>query len=187
MREPANPEEPAMTLTISTNESDSSAAEAVVNHHAQLLGSLALLADGVVSATAAGDVAATLQARDRLRDWCKNELLPHAQAEEHVLYPAAGVRPEGRLLIDGMLAEHSALAKLVDALDGDDPTRSPCWRNWSSARRIRSRSVISSAGQKCADCPSSAPRPDGGAGPHAVMSALHAPYDSRAPARSSLT
>jgi len=123
MREPANPEEPAMTLTISTNESDSSAAEAVVNHHAQLLGSLALLADGVVSATAAGDVAATLQARDRLRDWCKNELLPHAQAEEHVLYPAAGVRPEGRLLIDGMLAEHSALAKLVDALDGDDPTR----------------------------------------------------------------
>ena len=112
-----------MTFTISTNEADAAAAEAVVDHHAQLLGALALLADGVVDAAAAGDSAVALERRDRLHEWCQHELVPHAQAEEEGLYPAAHDRSEGRLLIDGMLAEHAALAKLVDALDSDDPTR----------------------------------------------------------------
>src|SRR5665811_1768406 len=118
-----NPQERTMTFTISTNEADAAAAEAVVDHHAQLLGALALLADGVVDAAAAGDSAVALERRDRLHEWCQHELVPHAQAEEEGLYPAAHDRSEGRLLIDGMLAEHAALAKLVDALDSDDPTR----------------------------------------------------------------
>ena len=110
-----------MTLTISTNEADASAADAVVEHHAQLLGALTLLTGGVFDAATAANPKAGLEARDRLREWCQRELIPHAQAEENVLYAAAQERPEGRLLIDGMLADHAELVTLVGALDSDDP------------------------------------------------------------------
>lgn len=110
-----------MTLTISTNEADAFAADAVVEHHAQLLGALTVLASGVFDAAAAGNSTAALETRDRLREWCQRELVPHARAEEKVLYAAAQERPEGRLLIDGMLADHAELVTLVGALDSDDP------------------------------------------------------------------
>jgi uncharacterized protein (DUF2249 family) len=41
--------------------------------------------------------------------WLHAELLPHAQAEEAALYPAAAAQPGGRLLVDGMLIEHRAI------------------------------------------------------------------------------
>jgi iron-sulfur cluster repair protein YtfE (RIC family) len=57
------------------------------------------------------------RARDELLDYLKAELVPHARAEEETLYRAAAAQPEGRLLIEGMLAEHRAITSLVEELD----------------------------------------------------------------------
>lgn len=47
---------------------------------------------------------------------CEREILPHAAAEEAVLFPAARRLPDSRLLIESLVAEHSCLTALVDAL-----------------------------------------------------------------------
>ncbi len=112
-----------MTLTISTNEADSEAAEAIVEHHAQMAGAVATLCEAVIAAAAAGAVEALRDARDQLADWCRTELLPHAFVEEEVLYAAARGQVEGRLLIDAMVVEHASLDMLTTQLESDNPTR----------------------------------------------------------------
>jgi uncharacterized protein (DUF2249 family) len=103
-------------LLLASTEADASAAAAIEQHHAELSGSLAAFVDAVVSAAAQGDGAAALAARDRLARWCREELLPHATAEEQTLYPAAHALDRGRLLVDGMLAEHVALTGLTQEI-----------------------------------------------------------------------
>jgi uncharacterized protein (DUF2249 family) len=49
--------------------------------------------------------------------WCTHELVPHALAEEKAMYPAAQVMSEGRLLVEGMLAEHQVITGLVHDLE----------------------------------------------------------------------
>jgi hypothetical protein len=44
--------------------------------------------------------------------------VPHAQAEERTLYPAAGDFVQARLLVDAMLAEHGVITGLVEDLAG---------------------------------------------------------------------
>lgn len=102
------------TVTIATSEADARAAEAVAAHHAQLVGALALRTEAVAAALrSGGDV---LAARDELLAWVRQELLPHAVAEESTLYAAAAARPEGRLLVEALLAEHGVITGLVDDL-----------------------------------------------------------------------
>lgn len=48
--------------------------------------------------------------------FCDREILPHAIAEEAALYPAARRLPDSRLLVESLIAEHSCLTALVDAL-----------------------------------------------------------------------
>lgn len=111
-------------LLLASTEADASAAAAIEQHHAELSGSLAAFVDAVVSAAARGDVATALAARDRLAHWCREELLPHATAEEQTLYPAAHALDRGRLLVDGMLAEHVALTGLTQEIaTAADPVR----------------------------------------------------------------
>lgn len=103
-------------VVIASNEAEAAAAAAVEQHHAQLAGELALRVEALLSAVSHADAAAAGAAQSDLSSWCTRELVPHALAEEKALYPAAQARPEGRLLVDGMLAEHAVLTGLVQEL-----------------------------------------------------------------------
>lgn len=96
-----------------SSQGDARAAEAVVRHHAQMAGALGARVDFLVAAAAQGDTEAFEAARSDLLAWCGAELLPHAQAEEETLYPAAHARLDARLLVEGMLSEHQLILGLV--------------------------------------------------------------------------
>jgi uncharacterized protein (DUF2249 family) len=101
-------------LKIASTEADARAAEAVEAHHAQMSGALALKVQAVAASVRSGGDASA--ARDDLVAWARHELVPHALAEEKTLYAEAGRRPEARLLVEAMLAEHGVIVGLVDEL-----------------------------------------------------------------------
>jgi uncharacterized protein (DUF2249 family) len=100
-------------VLIASSEADSRAAAAVVEHHAELAGGLAARTEALLVAAGRPDRAGSRSAADELVAWAERELVPHALAEEQALYPAAQATTEGRLLVDGMLAEHRAITALV--------------------------------------------------------------------------
>ena len=104
-------------IAIASNEADARAAEAVEQHHAQLAGVLAQKV-GLSVAVARTSRSLDLEVRADLVNWCRGELIPHALAEERTLYAAAGQRPETRLLVEAMLAEHRVIIGLIEELDG---------------------------------------------------------------------
>jgi uncharacterized protein (DUF2249 family)/iron-sulfur cluster repair protein YtfE (RIC family) len=111
-------------VVIASSAADAAAATAVEQHHAQLAGSLALRVEGVIAATASRNDGTADRARSELVTWCQAELVPHALAEEKAMYPLAQARPEGRLLVEGMLGEHVVITALVEELDRTtDPVR----------------------------------------------------------------
>lgn len=104
----------AMTdLTLASDPADAQAVEAVANHHAQLAGELTLL---VADLAGAAETESATAARDRLLTWARESLVPHAEAEEKSLYPAARELPQCKLLIDAMLAEHESIVRTVEEL-----------------------------------------------------------------------
>ena len=108
------------TVQIATGQADAQALETIKVHHAELAGGLALRIDGL--RRAAHDDARRPAARDDLVAWCHDELLPHALAEEEVLYAAARQLPEVGLLVTAMSDEHDLLGDLVATLEAaDDP------------------------------------------------------------------
>jgi uncharacterized protein (DUF2249 family) len=98
-------------VMFASSEADSRAVEAVEQHHAVLAGALSTHVERLL---AAGE--AWQPIRDRLVAWCRSDLVPHAQAEERTLYPAAGNFDRARLLVDAMLAEHGVISELVEDL-----------------------------------------------------------------------
>ncbi|QNN51439.1 DUF2249 domain-containing protein [Nocardioides mesophilus] len=111
-------------VVIASTEADAAAAAAVEQHHAQMAGALALRVETLVDAAARADEVNARAALADLTGWCEHELVPHALAEEQAMYPAARAKPEGRLLVDGMLAEHVVITGLVRDLTGAaDPVR----------------------------------------------------------------
>lgn len=111
-------------VVIASTEADARAAEAVEQHHAQMAGALATRVETLVGAASAGDGPRASEARADLVDWCDRELVPHALAEEKAMYPAAQAKVEGRLLVEGMLAEHQVITGLVQALSAtEEPVR----------------------------------------------------------------
>jgi uncharacterized protein (DUF2249 family) len=111
-------------VVIASSQADARAAEAVEQHHAQMAGELALRVEALVAAAAARDDRRASDERARLVDWCADELVPHALAEEKAMYPAAQGTAEGRLLVEGMLAEHQVITGLVRQVDeAGDPVR----------------------------------------------------------------
>jgi uncharacterized protein (DUF2249 family) len=105
-------------LVIASSEADAHAAEAVQQHHAVMAGALRVHTEALLAAVSRGDRAAAEQVRGEMSQWCADELVPHARAEEDTLYPVAGGTTEGRLLVEGMLGEHAAIVGLVDELAG---------------------------------------------------------------------
>lgn len=111
-------------VVIASSEADARAADAVVQHHAHMAGELTARVEALVAAAAAGDTDRAAAASDELTHWCSRELVPHAVAEETAMYPAAQGMSEGRLLVAGMLAEHTVITGLVDQLvDAAEPVR----------------------------------------------------------------
>ncbi|MEU9792558.1 DUF2249 domain-containing protein [Streptomyces sparsogenes] len=102
-------------LTLASAPEDAEALDAAERHHARLAGELAGRVTMLLTA-ADRDPGAAERLRTGLVAFCDSEILPHAAAEESVLYPAARRLPDSRLLIEGLIAEHSCLIALVDAL-----------------------------------------------------------------------
>lgn len=111
-------------VVVASTEADSTAVEAIVQHHAQLAGALGARADAVLAAALRQDDAAAKAAAADLTAWCDKELLPHAAAEEGTIYSVARGNDKARLLVDAMLEEHRVLTKAVDDIrTAPDPVR----------------------------------------------------------------
>ncbi|HEY7224137.1 MAG TPA: hemerythrin domain-containing protein [Micromonosporaceae bacterium] len=102
---------------MSQTDSDHAAADAVVAHHSELAAALTRHVASVRAAARAGSDARWREPRQRLVTWLRTELLPHAAAEETAMYRPAMAQDRGRLLVEGMLAEHRAIGRLVAELE----------------------------------------------------------------------
>src|SRR5690606_1154217 len=97
---------------------DQDAAAAVVRHHAQLAADLERRIAAVLDAAERGLSEEEAQrARHDLLAWLHHELMPHAQAEEQTLYPAAAADPAATALVTGMTKEHVAIGALVGEVE----------------------------------------------------------------------
>ncbi|MDP4015397.1 MAG: hemerythrin domain-containing protein [Candidatus Nanopelagicales bacterium] len=103
-------------ITLGSDSEESAAVAAVVRHHGAMTARVAELAGGVVDAVTDGaDVSG---AKTALVSYMRDEVLPHALAEESTLYRAAAEEDRARMLIDAMIAEHALIFVLIDCLDG---------------------------------------------------------------------
>jgi hypothetical protein len=100
-----------MSTTFETR--DEAAASRIRAHHAHMVTDLERLVDSLASSGAEDFDAA----RERLVHWLRTELAPHAAGEEQTFYPAAGGTEAGRLLIQGMIAEHGVILGLVEQVE----------------------------------------------------------------------
>lgn len=109
------PHPPFQTLADDTA-ANATAARSVVRHHAQLAAGLDQSVEALLRLVDGEQLIRAETARQDLLGYVRREILPHALAEESVLYPPAAAVAEGRLLVDGMIGEHRALTALVDEL-----------------------------------------------------------------------
>jgi len=86
----------------------------IIHHHAMLRRGLERRA-GTLREAVDGGVPFERQ-MTILRDYLADEILPHAEAEERTLYPAAVTQARGRELVSALTAEHHALAYLAGRL-----------------------------------------------------------------------
>lgn len=106
------------TVSLASSPADSQALAAIEQHHAELVGGLSTRTAALLAAVRRG--AGWSDARDALVAWCRAEILPHAEAEEATLYPAARALPALEVLIRAMSHEHALLGELVARLDAAD-------------------------------------------------------------------
>lgn len=97
---------------------EAEALAAVERHHGSMLRRLTALTDALTSAVENHDSVSEHDAHEVLLEWCENELVPHALAEEGPLYSGPRETAEGRLLVEGMLAEHQVIVALVEEFRG---------------------------------------------------------------------
>lgn len=95
---------------------DAVAAQMVVRHHRELATGLDERVEACLHLVEDEYLIRAEQARVDLLAFLRQELIPHARAEEQTLYPAAAARPEGAALVEGMLGEHRAIIELVGEL-----------------------------------------------------------------------
>ena len=94
-----------------TNVAD--AVSVITHHHAELAEALTSRVDALVTAARLG--APYDEPAARLRELLVRDIVPHARAEEDVLYAAATAEALGPL-VAGMIYEHETLLTLADRL-----------------------------------------------------------------------
>jgi hypothetical protein len=101
----------------------------IVHHHAVLRRGLERRAGALCEAAENG---ARFERQLRsLREYLAGEILPHAQAEERTLYPAAATQARGSELVRTLTAEHRDLADLAGRLQpGADGTEAATVAEW---------------------------------------------------------
>lgn len=102
-------------MTTSTASPQQETVRAILDHHERLGRTLADHA--LTIARAVDQLVAPYERRDTLVAFLKEEIVPHAEAEEATLYKAAEEVPEARLLLRAMLREHAVLRDRVAALE----------------------------------------------------------------------
>ena len=107
-----------MDIVVASTEADLAAVEAIKDHHAAMAGALGARVSAVQRAARSGQ--GVPAARDAVVAWSRDELLPHAAAEEQTIYAAAGERTEGRLLVEALVADHRVITRLVDRVANAD-------------------------------------------------------------------
>ena len=97
---------------MSTHTDDAALADQSKEHHAAMIRDLARLSSDF--AAAATSRTQSTQAKQALEEWVRDVLIPHAEEEEVTTYGAARELPEGRLLIQSMLAEHALIRQTAE-------------------------------------------------------------------------
>ena len=98
-------------------QSSEHARAAILDHHTKLLHEMERRAGAVIAAAASG--ASYEHPVMALGEFVAGEVLPHAEAEEQTLYPAAEALPTAALLIKAMKEEHRQLGSLAGRLAED--------------------------------------------------------------------
>lgn len=97
---------------------------AVLSHHARLAASVDVAVRNVHDLTLGlGD---TRQARDDLLRLLRDEVLPHALAEERTYYAAGAGQPRTALLVAAMTQDHRRLEALVTHIAAADTALAAC-------------------------------------------------------------
>lgn len=109
-----------MTTSVApaATDSDTAALDAITQQQAELLGTVIAHATALLDASAAGSLEGASSARRDLVLFCRGAVLPRAIAEEDTIYALARELPDTRLLVDAMIADHRAMAELIDDLAG---------------------------------------------------------------------
>lgn len=101
----------------------------IVHHHAVLRRGLERRA-GALCEAAENGIGFQRQMRT-VREYMTGHILPHAEAEERTLYPAAAVQARGSELVRTLTAEHRELAYLAGRLQpGADGTEAATISEW---------------------------------------------------------
>lgn len=109
-----------MTTSVApaATDADTAALDAIAARNAAMVGTVIAHATALLDASAAGSLEGASSARRDLVLYCRGEVLPGAIAEEDTIYAAARELPETRALADVMIADHRAMAELIDDLAG---------------------------------------------------------------------
>lgn len=96
-------------------------ADVMMDHHAQMIGELKELANGITKNPASWD-----DARDAMVAYLHSDILPHAVAEESTIYQTAVQFERLEALIASMLFEHTVIHDLIAALKAVTTQESAC-------------------------------------------------------------
>lgn len=112
-----------------TYEGTTEQARRIVHHHAVLRRGLERRAGTICAAVEHG--VPHERSLATLREYLEAEILPHAEAEERVLYPAVAGQAQGSELVRALTAEHRELAYLAGQLQPDtDGSRAATVAEW---------------------------------------------------------
>ncbi len=101
-------------MTVTPNARSARARAALIARHAELQGVLDHWAGVLAGAVDSGG--RVRPARNLLRAFLTDEVLPHARAEERTLYRAARRDPDASLLVQALISEHRILASMAGRL-----------------------------------------------------------------------
>ncbi|HQR79274.1 MAG TPA: hemerythrin domain-containing protein [Actinomycetota bacterium] len=102
-----------MTIEEARVPTNAEVIDMIRGHHDALARRLDEKTDALLAAAEEGDAS---DERRELDAWYRNELIPHALAEEATLYLAGDALEPTSLLVQGMLDEHRAIVAAVDEL-----------------------------------------------------------------------